>query len=37
MAQGKTRKELEENLSKRFPGKFFAAEEDNLIEVGFKS
>ena len=35
MAQGKTRKELEENLSKRYPGKTFAAEEANLKEVGF--
>lgn len=36
MAQGETRKQLEENLSKRFPGKLFAAEEENLQEVGFR-
>lgn len=35
MAQGSNRKELEENLRKRYPGKTFAAEEDNLKEVGF--
>jgi hypothetical protein len=35
MAHGKDRKELESNLSKRYPGKFFAAEESNLKEVGF--
>lgn len=35
MAQGATRTELEENLRKRYPGKTFAAEEDNLKEVGF--
>jgi hypothetical protein len=36
MAQGKTRKELEENLMKRYPGKKFAANTNNLREVGFK-
>lgn len=35
MAQGSTRKELEDNLRKRYPGKTFAAESDNLKEVGF--
>jgi hypothetical protein len=30
MAQGKTRKELEENLSSRFPGKRFAATSEDL-------
>lgn len=35
MAQGDSRKELEENLRKRYPGRTFAAEEDNLKEVGF--
>jgi len=37
MAQGTTRKELEENLDKRYPGKRFAATPDNLKEVGFDS
>jgi hypothetical protein len=36
MAQGKTRRELEENLMKRYPGKKFAANTNNLREVGFK-
>ena len=36
MAQGKTRRELEENLMKRYPGKKFAANNSNLQEVGFK-
>jgi len=36
MAQGKTRHELEENLTKRYPGKKFAANTNNLREVGFK-
>lgn len=35
MAQGTNRKELEENLDKRYPGKKFAATPDNLKEVGF--
>jgi hypothetical protein len=37
MAQGTNRKELEENLDKRYPGKRFAATPDNLKEVGFDS
>jgi hypothetical protein len=37
MAQGKTRKELESSLAKNFPGKTFAAEHKNLVEVGFVS
>lgn len=37
MAQGLNRKELEENLDKRYPGKRFAATPDNLKEVGFDS
>lgn len=37
MAQGTTRKELEDNLRKRYPGKTFAAEGDNLKEVGFSN
>lgn len=36
MAQGTSRNELEENLSKRYPGKKFAANTSNLQEVGFK-
>ena len=36
MAQGKTRKELEEALKIRFPGVIFACPEANLKEVGFK-
>lgn len=35
MAQGTNRKEVEENLDKRYPGKRFAATPDNLKEVGF--
>lgn len=35
MAQGKTRKELEENLVSRYPQKHFAATTANLKEVGF--
>lgn len=35
MAQGATRKELEQNLEKRYPGKRFAARPENLKEVGF--
>ena len=35
MAQGATRKELETNLEKRFPGKRFAARQENLKDVGF--
>ena len=36
MAQGTSRNELEENLTKRYPGKKFAANNSNLQEVGFK-
>ena len=36
MAQGKTRKELEEALKTRYPGVVFACPEANLKEVGFK-
>ena len=35
MAQGQTRRELETNLEKRYPGKKFAARPENLKEVGF--
>ena len=35
MAQGTTRQALEEMLEDRFPGKKFAASEENLIEMGF--
>jgi hypothetical protein len=35
MAQGASRKELENNLEKRYPGKRFAARPENLKEVGF--
>ena len=35
MAQGETRKELETNLEKRYPGKRFAARPENLRDVGF--
>lgn len=35
MAQGSDRNELEKNLISRYPGKNFAANHDNLIEVGF--
>jgi hypothetical protein len=35
MAQGSNRKELEDNLAKRYPGKMFGAEPDNLKNVGF--
>ena len=35
MAQGATRKELEQNLEKRFPNKRFAARPENLRDVGF--
>lgn len=35
MAQGETRKALEEMLEEKYPGKKFAAKEDNLAEVGF--
>lgn len=34
MAQGKTRRDLEEALDKRYPGKKFAALPGNLKEVG---
>ena len=35
MAQGRTRKELEDRLMQSFPGKKFACARDNLVEVGF--
>jgi len=35
MAQGKTRNELEHSLMQLFPGKKFACNHDNLVEVGF--
>lgn len=35
MAQGSSRKELEQNLEKRYPGRRFAARPENLREVGF--
>jgi hypothetical protein len=35
LASGQTKKELEENLATRFPGKVFAATKENLKEVGF--
>lgn len=35
MAQGLDRKELEKNLADRYPGKKFAAKEENLVEMGF--
>lgn len=35
MAQGSSRTELEKNLSTRYPGKKFAATQENLKEVGF--
>jgi hypothetical protein len=35
MAQGKSIKELENNLASRYPGKRFGATNDNLKEVGF--
>jgi hypothetical protein len=35
MAQGGSRKELEDNLAKRYPGKMFAATPQNLKEIGF--
>jgi predicted transcriptional regulator len=35
MGQGKTQKEVEECLSSKFPGKTFAAEHSNLVEMGF--
>lgn len=35
MAQGKDRQELEQRLVEKYPGKTFAAEESNLVEVGF--
>lgn len=36
MALGDTIEELEEALSTRYPGKRFAAHEDNLLEMGIK-
>ena len=36
MGQANNRKELEEVLGKRFPGKRFLADRENLKEVGFK-
>lgn len=35
MGQGKTRKELEDTLASKYPGKTFAAEHSNLVEMGF--
>ena len=35
MAQGSTFKDVEETLTKRFPGKRFAADPENLKEVGY--
>lgn len=35
MAQGSTKQELEDNLAKRYPGKMFAANPENLKEIGF--
>lgn len=35
MAQGNTREEVEKVLSEKYPGKNFAAKDDNLAEVGF--
>lgn len=37
MAQGNTRQELERVLEEKFPGKKFAATEDNLVKVGFQN
>lgn len=37
MAQGKDRKELESVLASKYPGKTFAAEHKNLVEMGFAS
>jgi hypothetical protein len=37
LAQGKTRDELEDNLTEMFPGKKFGATNENLREVGFLS
>jgi hypothetical protein len=37
LAQGKTRKELEEMLSTRFPGKQFAASQEDLQKAGMLS
>ena len=36
MAQGSTKEQLEESLRTRYPGKTFAADNDNLKEVGFQ-
>ena len=36
LAQGNDRKDIEEALRKRFPGKRFACPESNMIEVGLK-
>jgi hypothetical protein len=36
MGQANSRKELEDVLAERFPGKRFLADSDNLKEVGFK-
>lgn len=35
MAQGSTLKDVEESLTKNFPGKRFAADPENLKEVGY--
>jgi len=35
LGQGKTRQELEDALASKYPGKTFAAEHSNLVEMGF--
>ena len=35
MGQGKSRQELEDVLASKYPGKTFAAEHSNLVEMGF--
>ena len=37
MAQGKSKEEVEDVLSKRYPGKKFAASEEELAKAGFIS
>lgn len=37
MAQGKSKEEIEDVLSKRYPGKRFAASEEELAKAGFIS
>lgn len=36
MAQGNTKEELEKNLQARYPGKTFAADNENLRQVGLE-